>query len=337
MKTKIENLCKKYNLGVLIQEPEMITGGLMHKMYRVTTNQGDYAVKVLNPDIMQRKEALQNMINSEKVSNRLKDRIPLVAAKTFDGENVITLDENYYMIFDWLDGKSVFAPDITAYHCEQIGRILGKIHAANITIDTMERHADAKESYQWEYLLQQAKVKNPECYELLQEHFSDIIRWNENVLTGWAEISANQVISHCDLDPKNVMWKENNPYIIDWEAAGYVNPYQELIEVINYWAVDKSGNYNQNFFEALLQAYMENMNLQNVPWDAVLNCSLEGMLGWLEYNVKRALGLSGTNDDDRKKGLKHAKGTFLKLKKLENQMKQLEGWILKYARENNTL
>jgi len=26
--------------------------------------------------------------------------------------------------------------------------------------------------------------------------------------------------------------------IIDWEAAGYVNPYQEFLEVVNYWTED---------------------------------------------------------------------------------------------------
>lgn len=47
-----------------------------------------------------------------------------------------------------------------------------------------------------------------------------------------------QVISHRDLDPKNVMWDGMNPYLIDWEAAGPVNPYQEFLEVALYWVDD---------------------------------------------------------------------------------------------------
>ena len=35
------------------------------------------------------------------------------------------------------------------------------------------------------------------------------------------------------------MWKNDVPYIIDWEAAGYINPYEELIQVLNYWIVDE--------------------------------------------------------------------------------------------------
>lgn len=51
------------------------------------------------------------------------------------------------------------------------------------------------------------------------------MRWDRDVVTGLHEASQNQVISHRDLDPKNVMWKNDAPYIIDWEAAGYVNPF----------------------------------------------------------------------------------------------------------------
>ena len=96
----IEKLCQSYHLGKLKGEPEMITGGLMHRMYHVSTDQGEYAVKLLNPDIMKRPEALQNMINSETVSNALKDVVPLVAAKCFDGKCIIELDGSFYVIFD---------------------------------------------------------------------------------------------------------------------------------------------------------------------------------------------------------------------------------------------
>lgn len=77
---KIEKLFKNYNLGNLKRELEMVTGGLMHKMYHVSTDQGEYAIKLLNPSIMKRTEALQNMINSEIVSNALISVIPLIAA-----------------------------------------------------------------------------------------------------------------------------------------------------------------------------------------------------------------------------------------------------------------
>lgn len=40
---KITELCMKYELGKIIEELKLVTGGLMHKMYHVSTDQGEYA------------------------------------------------------------------------------------------------------------------------------------------------------------------------------------------------------------------------------------------------------------------------------------------------------
>lgn len=36
---KITELCMKYALGKIIEDPKLVTGGLMHKMYQVSTDQ----------------------------------------------------------------------------------------------------------------------------------------------------------------------------------------------------------------------------------------------------------------------------------------------------------
>lgn len=59
---KFATLCAKYNLGLLMNEPEPITGGLLHRMYRLQTDKAQYAVKALNPQIMQRDTAMSNYI-----------------------------------------------------------------------------------------------------------------------------------------------------------------------------------------------------------------------------------------------------------------------------------
>lgn len=50
----------------------------------------------------------------------------------------------------------------------------------------------------------------------------------------------------------------------------------------------------------------------------------DGMLGWLEYSIKRALGMEGTDVKDRQEGTQQAKGTIWELKKYEKQMEQLK-------------
>ena len=48
-----DELERKYNMK-LKQPPLRLSGGLMHKMYKLETDQGIYALKLLNPFIMQR-------------------------------------------------------------------------------------------------------------------------------------------------------------------------------------------------------------------------------------------------------------------------------------------
>ena len=57
-------------------------------------------------------------------------------------------------------------------------------------------------------------------------------------------------------------------------------------------------------------------------------CSFDGMLGWLEYSIKRALGMEGSEAKDRQEGMQQTKGTILELKKYENQIEQLKEWMM---------
>ena len=72
-------------------------------------------------------------------------------------------------------------------------------------------------------------------------------------------------------------------------------------------------------------------------WQVILNCSFDGMLGWLEYNVKRALCLEGTGANDKQERISQSIGTVDELKKYENQMRQLKEWIDEYVRNKYTL
>jgi Ser/Thr protein kinase RdoA (MazF antagonist) len=311
----INNFCNEYGLGgVLALRP--VFGGLLHKMYRVETESGTYAVKVLNTEIMQRPQALQNTINSEKVAHSLENLVPVVAAKEFDKDHVVEHDGTWFMVFDWLEGASVFAPDITVEHCAKIGEMLGKIHGANVNVEGMERSAEVREAFSWD--------------NALVEAFAEILALDTDVVCALKQMSDRKVISHRDLDPKNVMWQADMPYIIDWEAAGYVNPYQELVEVLNYWITDVNGNYNYEKFEALMEAYKASMDVSSVDWDSVLLCSFDGMLGWLEYNMRRAAGLLGNDEADRMEGRKQVEGTIAEIKRQKAQMVQLRRWLYEF-------
>lgn len=308
---EINNLMESLKLGVVEKEPVQVMGGLLHRMYRVNTDKGIYAVKVLNTEIMKRPTALQNTVNSEKIATAFQSTIPVVAALEINGKQIHELNGAHYMVFDWVEGVSVFPPMITSENCYAIGEVLGKIHSKQLSIEGVTPEEDGVTMFAWDDYQKQLQGYAAQDWAIrYREALPDIKTWNQAACDAGEVLAKTLVLSHRDLDPKNVMWNPNTPWIIDWEAAGYVNPYQELLEAINYWADDGKGGLLKGHFEALLKAYTQHVQLENVDWEAVFAGSYVGMLGWLDYNVKRALRMEATTEEEVQLGKEQVNSTI---------------------------
>lgn len=234
------------------------------------------------------------------------------------------------MVFHWVDGTSVFPGEINEKHCETIGEILGKMHQRNIVCDGMKPEEEAVPLYDWDGFLQTAKEQKARTKAWLPQYeaaVGDIRAWNKEAHGAQEVLARTLVISHRDLDPKNVLWNGTVPVIIDWEAAGYVNPYQELLEVINYWADDGQGSLRRSFFEAIIKAYEKHMNLSKAEWTEVFAGGYSGMLGWLEYNLKRALGQEASDEEEVRLGEEQVKGTVKELNAYRTKTEQIRSWL----------
>ena len=308
---EMNRLIEYLKLGTVVKEIEQVTGGLLHKMYRVSTDKGEYAVKVLNPEIMKRPVALRHTVNSEKIAAAFQTMIPVVAALEINGKQIHELNGAHYMIFDWMEGASIFPPMISSENCYAIGDVLGKMHHENLAIDGVIPEEDGAEMFTWDKYQELLQGYESETWAIrYQAAVSDIKSWNQAACDAGEVLAKTLVISHRDLDPKNVMWNRNEPLIIDWEAAGYVNPYQEFLEIVNYWADDGKGGLLNTHFDALYNAYTQHVKLENVDWNVVFAGSYMGMLGWLEYNVKRALGIEVATADEVQLGKEQVIGTI---------------------------
>lgn len=96
----------------------------MHKMYRVKTNSGDYAVKLLNPVVMQREDVMNNFRLAENLEAKLQAAgLPVVPALEFNDKKMQGIDNQYFYVFHWVNGKSLNQKQIKETHCEIIGKI----------------------------------------------------------------------------------------------------------------------------------------------------------------------------------------------------------------------
>ena len=301
LNNKIEKLIQENNLGEKIKSIDKVTGGLSHRMYKVETDRGIYAIKELNNGVMKREKAYSNFVFSEKVTDiAIENGISAIGALKFNNDIMVKIDDSYFMVFEWLEGKILKAEEITNKHCEIIGKLLAEIHNVDFSkIQDNERKIVDTNSFEWNGYVPIAEEQNKPYIQELKKNIDLLYELNKKSVEALEYAKNNLVISHTDLDRKNVMWQDDKPFIIDWEASGYINPTIELIQVAWYWAGGDIENIDYNKFKKVINSYKQNYkgNIdKNV--DILINADVYGGLAWLDYNLKRSLCIENEYEQD---------------------------------------
>ncbi len=329
---QFEKLCNMLNLGELIKPPEAITGGLLHRMFAIETTKGKYAIKALNPQIMARPTAKDNYILSEKIVRIASSRVPAQPAKIHKGSFLQNIDNQYYMVFDWVEGYSLKAHEITTDHCKKMGSILAEIHDTDFSqIDSLDEISVLIQPIDWDFYLRKGRQLDSVWADLLQSNLERLLAWNEKALRASQLLAAERVYSHRDLDPKNVMWDQGQPVIIDWESAGEINPVHDVIETAVYWSTNEAGGINKDKFLAFVDGYQDDQGKVNADWKIVLELGYLSKLEWLEYSLKRSLQIECTDECEQEMGTRHVIETIHALKKYEEMISVLEAWLIELS------
>lgn len=293
-------LTTRLGLGSTIGEPRPLSGGLLHRVWRVQAAGGDYVVKAINPEIAARPGALASIENGERIGAAFSEVVPAVAALAIGGRRLHALGGRWYAVYPWVDGHAVFPPEITAAHCAAIGDALGRMHRANLAVPGVEPELDPPPSIDWQALLARAPA-GAAWYNILKAALPKLIAWTEAAREADALDADAPVLSHRDLDPKNVLWRGRTPVLIDWEAAGTIRPRRELMEVALYWADDGHGGLDAALCEALLGAYARHVSPRG-DWEPVFAAGRANPLEWLAYNARRASGLASPDEAEIRRG-----------------------------------
>lgn len=291
-------ICRQCGLGELVSEPAPLFGGLMHKMYGVVTDRGKYAVKLLNPHIMLRKTAKGNFEAAERLEEILGERgLPILPARSFGGRKMQELEGQYFYVFDWYDGRAVRGQEIRKAHCARMGKALAKIHE-------VDRRASggggAPLHIDWMFYLDAVQRTDREIFALLEKRLSLLYKLQERGNRSCRHIPAFSAICHNDMDSKNVLWKGMEYRIIDLECLSYSNPLVELLETALNWSGFEECSLDLERFRCFTEAYAEQAGgpLKGLDWESLYD-SNNGRLLWLEYNLKRMLGIEGDASEKR--------------------------------------
>lgn len=297
-------ICNHFDLGKPIGSPERIYGGLLHTMWKVNTEESSYAIKQISKDIdLTNDKIIQNYNLSEEVADHFKHHgIPAVSAI----KKLIIIDKISYFVYPWIDAKAALRPSES--QALKIAAILKKIHAINLNLPGVSEPEFTIHSSQ--------KITNL-FNKLKLTDLAAILIANEDYIEAIPYLKQNLVISHGDLDPKNVLWdSQNNPHLIDWESARLLKSTYEIINTSLDFC-DIADNFNQELFIIMLKAY-GTLNKNEIKY--VFAGVLGNWINWLVYNANRSFS---EDEETKKLGADQVQKTMNIILKVQNLMPRL--------------
>lgn len=329
----IERLCSLLELGVFRGTLSRVAGGFHHCMWRLETQSGCFAVKQLADDMDMKDEATVVQINATEVTARDFSRhgIPALYSLDVDRQHLQLLDGVGYLVYPWTNATACHRNGIKEHHAVIVASTLAHMHRSDINVPelrdvpafpvTTERVID---------LVQLARQRNVRYSDILEDRLDDLLQIVALHAPALERLEGHQVISHGDLDHKNILWDEaGEPLLIDWESARRLNPtYELLLEALDWGGI--TAQFDARPFTTILRAYVDAGGLIKEDMIPAASDAIQGAwVNWLLYNVGRAVGLKDTRQ--RSIGSSQVDLVLSALLRMEKQADRITGIAMQYA------
>ena len=338
-KLQVAQLCAVFGLGEPLAEPRAVPGGLLHRMWRISAARGDFAVKELNPAIMRRAGIREEYRRTERIAAAMAAAgVPALPALDAAGEPVRAVDGAAALVYPWIDGETL--PDTAAdpQRARRIGAILARMHALQLEASSLQTPPwEGRVDRDWEPLVRRAAAASLPWADVVRAALPEIAAWLATYQQAMGVLHRTLVVSHRDLDQKNVLWRDaQTPAIVDWESAGPINPTVELAGVALNWSGHEVGQPDAAVFAAAIEGYHEAGGaIHDAGRDALAGC-LGSWLGWLTFNMRRSLGELGSGPDERDLSIRETFASLAALRSLADDLETWAKWMDGY-RENGSL
>ena len=309
-KETFEKIVREYDLGSLVEEPSRVYGGYLHKSYKLVTTKNTYFLKYFGTTNNVNETIERYRIQSELEDLLKKNKVPAIYSIEFNNRKVQIVDNEVFYLFPWCDGVAIKGKDATKRHCKKIAKISSLIHS----FDTKYKGKLKEVHIDWKSYMDIAKEKNDYIYNMLNENIDML---NELIDKGnkyYSLIPSVSTICHNDMDCKNVLWVNNECYLIDMECLGYGNPYLETFKHALVWSGYEEACINFKLYNYFYKKYFKYSRFKNeVDMEALYYGSFLD-LEWLEVNIKRALKLVGESEEIYLMGMDQSKETIERIR-----------------------
>ncbi len=331
-----ERLCALFQIGEPKFLPQAVQGGMLHRLWRLHTSRGVFAVKQLNPVIMRRVGIRDEYRLTERISEAMAVRgVPAVVAlkEESNGDTVQEIDDATYIVYNWIEGETLSIQPVEPVRTQLIGSILGHMHSLGrqefpeLELSEWEPFSEDE----WDMLTFQASDRDIPWAQQVRNALPLLIEWS-TLATGANNILRHtSVISHRDLDQKNVIWRDTNtPVVIDWEAAGLTNPTMDVVGAALSWSGQNVQPPREESFHKLLEGYVSSGGAIHDSGIVALHGVIGNWLAWLLFNMHRSLGESVNSEEERLLGVRETTRTLSTLRALATNAETWAQWVEKW-------
>lgn len=280
----ITNLLQYYNIGELINEPIILTGGITNKLYKISTTKGIYVIKLLSSN------DIVTIEKSEKISFLAqKNGVKALYALKVNNRFVNKIGNYNVLLYNFYNGRVLLTKELSISHIEALAKELSKLHS--IECHQQYEKKCLRNDYNELFLL--AIKKDEACFNYFKENIDLLNEIYNKVYENYLKLSKQSSYVHRDYNRKNVLWNNDDFKIIDFETATIGNPsidfFNSLWFLTNDYQIDK--------LECFVKAYFKDMQLKD-DYKVGAYAALIEECNWLYFSLKRSLGLNTKKDDE---------------------------------------
>ncbi len=307
--------------------PQRVYGGLLHKMWYLKCNGSQFAVKQLNSSIQLTEEVKSQYELTEEIAFQFSQRtIPAVHALKLENNYLILSEDEAFLVYPWITAKALDKDAISEAHALKIATFLAKIHHINLNVPQLSaQEFDIHPNEKISVLIDQSASQNLVFKEQLRNNQRVIIELNDLYQKAIPILQGSSVVSHGDLDQKNVLWDTNDaPFLIDWESARKLNPTYEIVNCALDWSGITTPLFHKSLFIKMLKIYASSGLTINQDH---LEASFYGVLGnwinWLVYNIERSFSSDKEQQDIGIEQVLQVLPTIIQVKESIRELTQL--------------
>lgn len=275
----IEKIANKWKLGKVIKMKTLTSS--QNNVYKVTTDKNTYVIKEYSKDAISNYYYLKKRKEQIKISKKLKDKgINTIIPKSYNNQYFMLLNKKYYLVYNYYYQKNKLFEELKSEDIKQLAYTQAKIHKLNIKSNLPCTY----KKIDFNLIRHKEKIKyiNNTLYQVLDEHIDQlnqiINKCNESIKT----LKKNLCISHNDYKLLNILWENNKPILLDFDATGLANPTCCLCE--SAFTFSHYDNYiNYDFYKNYLKEYIKEYGIIKDDFYQSLFACLNGKLQWLIY------------------------------------------------------